>query len=145
VRWRVRRALQSLRINCSTLRVPPESRPLGINASSRVLTRPSTALCVRRSHYAVSHFLGCVVFPGTGLPEAFQQPVKYLSASYVFLQSITQLTLADRPQPFSSSLELSVPSAQVRIEGPLFASFTCPLRSAFRVWLPSWRLSPFDP
>jgi hypothetical protein len=120
VRNRVRGALQSFRINCSTLRVAPESRPLGINASSRVLTRPGIALCVRRSRFAVSRFLGCAVFPGWGMPIAFQQPVKYLSASYAFLQSVTQLNLADRPQSINSSHELSVPSAHVRIEGPPF-------------------------
>jgi hypothetical protein len=118
VRKRVRGALQSFRLNCSTLRVTPESRPLGINASSRVLTQPSIALCVRRSRFAVSRFLGCAVFPGWGMPVAFQQSVKYLSASCVFLQSVTQLNLADRPQPISSSHELSVPSAHVRIEDP---------------------------
>jgi len=26
-----------------------------------------------------------------------------------------------------------------------FAGFACPLRSVFRVWLPSWRLTPCDP
>jgi hypothetical protein len=44
----------------------------------------------------------------------------------------------------STSPGLSLPSAHAGIEGPLSASFTCPLRSAFRVWLPSWRLTPFD-
>lgn len=30
-------------------------------------------------------------------------------------------------------------------EGPLHTGFTCPLRSALRVWLPSRRFPPFDP
>jgi hypothetical protein len=44
----------------------------------------------------------------------------------------------------STSPGLPLPSAHARIEGPLLASVTCPLRSASRVWLPSWRLTPFD-
>jgi hypothetical protein len=59
-----------------------------------------------------------VVFLLRGWPVAFQPPVKYLSASFAFLQSITQLTLADRPQSVNSSHELLVPSAHVRIEDP---------------------------
>jgi hypothetical protein len=59
-----------------------------------------------------------VVFLQRGWSVAFQLPIKYLSASFAFLQSITQLTLADRPQSVSSSHELLVPSAHVRIEGP---------------------------
>jgi hypothetical protein len=70
---------------------------------------------------------------------------KRLSSSSTFLQSITQLILADWPQPVSSSLGLSAPSALARIEGPLAAGFACPLRSALRVWLPSRRLPPFGP
>jgi hypothetical protein len=58
-----------------------------------------------------------VVFLLWGWSVAFQPPIKYLSASFAFLQSITQLTLADRPQSISSSHELFVPSAHVRIEG----------------------------
>jgi hypothetical protein len=39
----------------------------------------------------------------------------------------------------------SLPFSAQGIEGPHSAGFTCPLRSAFRVWSPSWRLPPFDP
>jgi len=39
----------------------------------------------------------------------------------------------------------SGPFSTSRIEGPLAAGFAYPLRSAFRVWLPSWRLTPFGP
>jgi len=56
----------------------------------------------------------------------FQLPGKNLSASSAFLQSLTQLTLADRPQPVSSSRGLLFPSAQVRIEGPLHRGFCLP-------------------
>jgi hypothetical protein len=81
-------------------------------------TRRSIVVSVRRSHFAVSHFLGSVDFPQRGFPVTFQQPEKNLSASSAFLQSITQLTLANRPQPASSSHGLLVPSAHARIEGP---------------------------
>jgi len=69
---------------------------------------------------------------------------RILSSSFSFL-SITQLDLADRPQSIGSSLGLLFPSAQFGIGGPLSAGFACPLRSAFRVWLPSWRFAPNDP
>jgi hypothetical protein len=75
----------------------------------------------------------------------FSSQSNRLSSSSVFLQSITQLTLADWPQPVSSSLGLSAPSALARIEGPLVVSLPDSLGCAFRVWLPSWRLTPFGP
>ena len=39
----------------------------------------------------------------------------------------------------------SAPYSTSRLEGPLGAGFTCPLRSALRVWLPSRRFPPFGP
>ncbi len=41
-----------------------------------------------------------------------------------------------------SSLGLWFPSAHPRLGGPLVAGLPSPLRSAFRVWLPSWRFTP---
>jgi len=38
-----------------------------------------------------------------------------------------------------------LPSAHARHGGPLAASLPRPLRSAFRVWLPSWRFAPSEP
>jgi len=38
-----------------------------------------------------------------------------------------------------------LPFSAQGIEGPRFAGFACPLRSAFRVWSPSWRFAPLDP
>jgi hypothetical protein len=43
-----------------------------------------------------------------------------------------------------SSHGLCVPSALAGIEGPRSAGLPCPLRSAFRVWLPSWRFPPLE-
>jgi hypothetical protein len=61
-------------------------------------------------------------------------PLEYPAASPSRPTAVRQLlpwTLA----PYSTS----------GIGGPLPAGVTGPLRSAFRVWLPSWRLPPFDP
>jgi len=65
---------------------------------------------VRRSHYAVGHFLGCVVF----LERTTLATVKRTANPLVELglpSSITQQYLADRPQSIDSSLGLSFPSA----------------------------------
>jgi hypothetical protein len=57
------------------------------------------------------------LFPETNLSSAAAQALP--SASFTFLQSLTQLILAASPQRRGSSHELWFPSAQVRIEGPL--------------------------
>jgi hypothetical protein len=51
---------------------------------------------------------------------------------------------ADR-SPRTPLLGFLLPSALEGSEVHIFAGCTCPLRSAFRVWLPSWRFPPFDP
>jgi hypothetical protein len=51
-------------------------------------------------------------------------------------------------QPVETDRLLSWTSAPFSTSGitvPLAAGFTFPLRSAFRVWLPSWRFPPCDP
>jgi len=53
--------------------------------------------------------------------------------------------LAGRPQPGQLLSWTLLPCSTRGIEDPLAADFTCPLRSARRVWLPSRRLTPFDP
>jgi hypothetical protein len=69
-----------------------------------------------------------------------------LSASFAFLQSLAQLDLADQPQPVSSSLGLSFPTAHQGSEVHLPRGLPRhPLRSARRVWLPSRRLTPSEP
>jgi hypothetical protein len=80
---------------------------------------------VGRPHFAVSHFLGCVVFPW----RTTVATVKRTASPLVELslpKSITQQCLADRPQPASSSLGLSLPSALGGTAGPLHAGFTMP-------------------
>jgi hypothetical protein len=102
---------------------------------------------VQQSHFAVGPFLGLVVFRSRQKPEPFAQLRLRLSSGFAFLQSLTRLTLADAPpggDGASSSHELLFPSALAGIEDPLGTGLPDPLRSAFRVWLPSWRFSPLD-
>jgi len=56
-------------------------------------------------------FLGCVAFPQRVSLVTFQRPVRTLSSSFAFLQSITQSNLAGRPRPTSSSHGLLFPTA----------------------------------
>jgi len=49
------------------------------------------------------------------------------------------------PQRTGSSLGLWLPSAHKDPEVHSLRGFQIPLRSAFRVWLPSWRVTPSEP
>ena len=100
---------------------------------------------VRRSHFAVRPSLGYVVFPQQASPDTFKYPGKTLSSSSAFLQSITQPNLVSGPQPTNSSHGFPSPFSTFGTGGPLVAGFACPLRSTFRVWVPSWRFPPFGP
>lgn len=80
-----------------------------------------------------------------GLPRPQLSNRCALSSSFAFLQSIAQRYLARRPQPTGTSHGLLLPTAHIRFGGPPYASVPSPLRSAFRVWLPSGRLSPAEP
>jgi len=84
-----------------------------------------------------------VVFPQLASPDTFKYPDDTLSSSSAFLQSITQPNLVSGPQPANPSHGLPSPFSTFGTEGPLTAGFACPLRSAFRVWIPSWRFPPF--
>jgi hypothetical protein len=93
-------------------------------------------LLVLRSHFAVGHFLGCVVFlRPAALSTLSVQCV--LSASFTFLQSFAQRNLVRRPQSTDTSHGLSLPSAHTGSEVHLHGRCRRPLRSASRVWLPS--------
>jgi hypothetical protein len=98
---------------------------------------------VRRSHFAVGPSLGCVVFPQQASPDTFRYPGETLSSSSAFLQSMTQPNLVSEPQPANSSHGFPFPFSTFGTEDPLAAGFACPLRSTFRVWVPSWRFPPF--
>jgi hypothetical protein len=73
--------------------------------------------------------------------------------SSTFLQRLTRLNLAScfpfpaKPglDPTGPSLGLFFPSALPGPGGLLTAGLPSPLRSAFRVWLPSWRVTPPKP
>jgi len=67
-----------------------------------------------------------------------------LSAGFAFLQSLTALP----SRPIATSQHLSwafVPYSTCGTGSPLVAGLPHPLRSAFRVWLPSGRLPPSGP
>lgn len=67
-------------------------------------------LLVPRSHFAVGHSLGFVVFlRRTTLATLSGQRI--LSSSFAFLQSLAQHNLARRPKPGGSSHGLSFPTA----------------------------------
>jgi hypothetical protein len=141
----VRRALQSLRLRCSPHDVAASRRPLGIGYSFRVpgpsKYRPHW-FCDPALPLAIS---SAVRFSFAGLRRSRLSERYTLSSSFAFLQSIAQRNLARQPQPADSSHGLLLPSA---LEGSAI-HFTrakaCPLRSAFRVWLPSGRLAPAKP
>jgi hypothetical protein len=85
---------------------------------------------VLQSHFAVGHFLGCVVFPHRAVLAAFSNQYT-LSSSFAFLQSLTQHSLARRPQPTSSSLGLLLPTA---LEDPeVHWPQTLPTSATFRL------------
>jgi hypothetical protein len=71
-------------------------------------------LLVRRSHFAVGHSLGFVVFPHRAALTTLSDQCT-LSSSFAFLQSLAQRNLARRPWPTSTSHGLSLPTA---LEGP---------------------------
>jgi hypothetical protein len=100
---------------------------------------------VRRSRFAVDPCLGCAVFPSQVALVAVKSTRRVLSSSFAFLQSLAQRTLAGRPQSTGSSHGLLLPSAHQGPEVHSTRAFQVPLRSAFRVWLPSWRFTPSEP
>jgi hypothetical protein len=143
---RSRCALQSIRIHCSRRRVTAANRPLvELAARSEFRARCSIA------------------------PIGFDDPTSPLAlASALWFSSSeprrSQLSVRSSPLfEFRSPLEscpanpsrsaeadgsshgLSLPSALTGIGGPPAQGFHAPLRSAFRVWLPSWRFTPSEP
>jgi hypothetical protein len=101
-------------------------------------------LLVKRPRSAVGRSLGCAVFPGRARPDTVKAPGHPLF-ELASLQSLTQQHLASPPQQASSPHGLLLPSAHSGSKVHSRGRCLCPLRSAFRVWLPSWRLSPFGP
>jgi hypothetical protein len=110
VRYEARRALQSIRFRCLAADVSAERHPLGVSYSFRVLPVEVPPVSVRRSRYAVSHFLGFAVFPRRARGKQLSSRTD-LSSSFALRQSITQRTLVSRPEPVDSSRRLRLPSA----------------------------------
>jgi hypothetical protein len=84
------------------------------------LASHSIAVSVKRSHFAVSHFLGCVVFLQVAWLTTVKLPVQLLSRVSPPSRD-TEPDLAGRPQPASSSHGLLLPTAHTGSEGPLCA------------------------
>jgi hypothetical protein len=119
-----------------------ESNSRGICCSFRVLRPPRyRRLLVLRSRCAVGPYPGCAVFPRRTDWQAVRRTSDILSSSLAFLQSVAQRTLAGRPQPPAPLVDFG--SLQHMQGSAIYRprTFQSPLRSAFRVWLPSWRVS----
>jgi hypothetical protein len=98
----------------------------------------------RRSRFAVGPVLGCAVFRDPVGPATVKQPVHPLFGFCLPLEFCptmpSQSAAAERRLSWTFA-----PYSTSGFGGPLAAGFACPLSCAFRVWLPSWRLTPSEP
>ena len=78
------------------------------------------------------------------LPVAFKQTTKNPLFEFTSRSSFTQQILAGSPQRASTSHGLCFPTARARSKVHITRAVPGPLCSAFRVWLPSGRFTPFD-
>jgi hypothetical protein len=78
-------------------------------------------------------------------PITVKRSTRILSSSFALRLRIPQRTLAERPKPHGSSHGLLLPTALKRLGGPVRSGLPSPPSSAFRVWLPSARLTPSKP
>jgi hypothetical protein len=113
-------ALQSIRYSSSNRVLPRRVSLFGLAARSESLASHSIAESVKRSHFAVSHFVGCVVFLSEAWLTTVKLPVQY-SLELCLRLEISEPYLASGPQPASASHGLSLPTAHPRSEDPLFA------------------------
>jgi len=114
-------ALQSLRSRS----LAPGVATRKPSSSDRLLAQsiwPLTVLSasVGRSHSAVGHSLGCVVFLQEAWPATIKSPVISSLEFRLRLES-PEPDLVGRPQPTDSSLGLLLPTAHARPEDPLLA------------------------
>jgi hypothetical protein len=100
--------------------LPRRCRSLRVGCSLRAVAAHSIAVLVKRSHFAVGLFLGCVVFLQVAWLTTVKSPVQY-SLEFRLRLKISEPYLAGRPQPASSSHGLSLPTAHTGSEGPLHA------------------------
>jgi hypothetical protein len=133
----VRGALQSLRYYCSARDVTTSGRPLQVNGSFRV------SVPLKYHPYCLDHptmplaISSAVWFSLNGVrwsQFSFQSnPLFELRLLIEFCP-----TIPSRPTAVRWLLSWALfPYSTSRIEGPLAAGSAHPLRSAFRVWLPS--------
>jgi hypothetical protein len=136
-------ALQSLQINCLSARLAARhSSSHGIDFSVKALPVKGIAPLVRNPTLllAVSSALWFSAFTDA---SRFPEGSGYqLFGSSVFLQSLTQLILAQTPQRSSSSHGLLIPYSTSQVQRSFFLqqASTPAAGSTFRVWLPSWRI-----
>jgi hypothetical protein len=94
-------------------------------------------LLVLRSHFAVGHFLGFVVFPRWAALATLSDQCT-LSSSSAFLQSISRRNLARRPGPTGTSPGLLLPTAlegsEVHLPQALPAPTTFRLQGLVTLW-----------
>jgi len=124
---------------------PPWFVLSGLAVRSELSPAQVSPLWVWRSHCAVSPFSSAVWSSLSGLCWS---PLSNQQIHSSNLASLTEYYPARPSRSAAANQHLSwalFPYSASGIEGPPHAGFTCPLRSAFRVWLPSWRLTPFKP
>jgi hypothetical protein len=122
---------------------PSPKRPLGIRRSFRVAPGEVPRSLVPRSRYAVGHFLGLAVFQHRAMPTT-------LSSQHVLSEfSVPPECCPTQPSSSAEANELLswalIPFSTCRMQRSTCCGHTRPLRSAFRVWSPSWRLTPSAP
>ena len=126
-------------------RDPPS---LGIDCSFRVYRPTGTAVIGSAIPLRRWPFLGLMVFPCRAPPNSDSKNAA--DALFEFRLPPESFPIAPstphrRDNAARTSLGLCLPSAHSRLGGPLAAGLPRPLRSAFRVWLPSWQLTPPGP
>jgi hypothetical protein len=132
------------RLRCSPVCVTALGRPLGIRCPFRV-PRPTKY----RSHWFRDPTMPLAIssaawFFLAGLRRPQLSDRRALSSDFAFLQSLAQRNLVpgrSRTTPLLGFASLQ--HSRVRRSTP--RGRPSPLRSAFRVWLPSWRRTPAEP
>ena len=101
-------------------------------------------LLVLRSRFAVSPCLGCAVFLSRAAADDIYVIGRVLSSNLTFPLECYPAT-PTRPPQRPSSLMGFTSLQHLRNSRSTLRGLAGPLRSAFRVWLPSWRLAPSNP
>jgi hypothetical protein len=124
---------------------PPTVHPL-VESVSRSEFSPAAVspALVRQSRSAVGTGLGCGVFPRRTRLVAIRYPAR----SSLRVHSPLEFCPAN-PTPRAAARGILswtfFPYSTSGYGGPSSREFHVPIRSTFRVWLPSWRLTPSEP